>query len=101
MVFRYLFNTSGRFVAFVSGDNIFSPSSEWLGYIVSGNEFYNKSGHFVGYILDDDRVMKNTMELPRPPQIPRVPPIPPIRPIPPIPRLSKLPPPQPYEDVFR
>jgi hypothetical protein len=97
MSYRYLFNTSGRFVAFISGSNIFTPQSQWLGYIVNGNEFYNKGGQFVGYILDDDRVAKNSTEMPRLSQIPRIPPIPPI---PPIPRLPKLPLPPPYQDVF-
>jgi len=100
MAYRYLFNTSGKFVAFVSGDNVFTPQSQWLGYIVNGNEFYNESGKFVGYVLDDDRVARNTMEIPRIPRIPRIPPISPIPPIPPLPRLPKIPLLPPYEDVF-
>lgn len=100
MAYRYLFNTSGKYVAFVYEGNVFTPQSEWLGYIANGNEFYSNSGQFVGYILDDDRVAKNTMEVPRMHQIPGIPPVPPIPPITPLARLAKLPLPPPYEDVF-
>ena len=101
MVYRYLFNTAGKYVAFISGNNVFTPESKWFGYVVNGNEFYGANGYFIGYILDDDRVVRNKQEFPRIPHIPRIPPIPPIPPLPPLPRLPKFPLPYPYEDVFK
>lgn len=100
MAVRYLFNTSGRYVAFVSGDNIFTSDNRWFGFIRNGSEVYSRNGRFVGYILEDDRVVQKRYELPRLPLIPPLPPLPPIPPLPPLPRLPKLPLPPPYEDVF-
>jgi len=100
MSYRYLFTTSGRYVAFMYGDCLFTPQSQYLGFIRNGNEFHNKSGQFVGYVTDDDRVVRNRQELPRLPVLRRLPPLQPLPPLPPLPRLPKLPLPWPYEDVF-
>lgn len=101
MKYRYLYNTNGKFVAFIIGKNIFATDSKWLGTIKRGNEFYDQTGGFVGYVLSDDRVAKKTNEFPRLPKLPTMRPIPPIPPISPIPRLPKLPLPYPYKDVFQ
>jgi hypothetical protein len=62
---RYLFNTAGHYVAFISGENIFSPDGTWIASLHGGNEAYNLDGTFLGYVLDDDRVAKRTNEAPR------------------------------------
>lgn len=101
MKYRYLFNSSGHFVAYIYGGNIFTNKNQWFGYLKNGNEVYAKSGQFVGYLLDDDRVVRNKKELPRMPQ-PLI--LPPLTPLPPLPPLSRLPMtylPYPYEDVFK
>jgi hypothetical protein len=100
MTFRYLYNTSGKYVAFISQNNVFDPNSEWIGYVLNGNEFYWKDGKFAGYIMDDDRVLKNQLEIERFPAFPPFPPFPPFAPFPPLPRLPKLPAPFPYIDIF-
>jgi hypothetical protein len=100
MRIRLLFNTRGRYVAFVSNGHVFSPQAEWIGFVRPGNEIYGKNGKHLGFILADDRVARNTMAMQKIPLIPPIPPFPPIPPIPPIPRLPKLPLPPPYKDVF-
>jgi len=57
---RLLFNTRGKYVAFVSNGHIFSPQAKWIGFVRPGNEVYGKDGKHLGFILDDDRVAKNT-----------------------------------------
>lgn len=101
MAYTHIYRTSGDFVAFRSGDNLFSPSSEWLGYFLNGNELYSSNGDFVGYLTNDDRIARNTLEAPRVQLIPPVPPVPPLPPIPPLDRLQMTPLPYPYEDVFQ
>ena len=97
---RYLFNTRGQYIGFVAGDNVFTPQSRWLGFIINGNELFSPQGKFVGYVLDDDRIVRKRDEYPRLPLLPRIPPLPPLPPLPPMPRLPKPPLPHPYEDVY-
>ncbi len=101
MSVRYLFNTAGKYVAYLSDGNIFTRDNKWFGYIDNGNEVYDTRGRFVGYVLSDDRVVRNKMEMPRLPQLPPLPPLPALPPLPPLPRLAMLPLPPPYEDVFK
>ncbi len=44
MAIRYLFNSSGEYVALVRGINVFLPSCEWVEFIFDGNDFYGKDG---------------------------------------------------------
>lgn len=103
MAARYLFNTAGNYVAFQQGTNVFSPSADWLGFVIGGNQLYSTDGYFLGYVLDDDRVAKNTTEPPRPQlsafQRPMRP-LRPLRPLKPLKRLRKPRLPYPYVDVF-
>ena len=41
---RYLFNTRGKYVGFVSGRNIFLPDSRFVGFIPRANEVYAADG---------------------------------------------------------
>lgn len=97
---RYLFNTSGDYVAFVYGDNVFSPDCEWIGWVASGGDLYSVSGDFMGKIQGDDRVVRRRGEPQRPKVARRARPVRPLRPLRPLKRLRmpKLPPP--YVDVF-
>jgi hypothetical protein len=51
---RYIFNTSGNYVAFLQDGYLFTPDCEWIGFIQQGNEVYRSDGEFMGYLLDDD-----------------------------------------------
>lgn len=97
---RYIFNTSGQYVAFIYGNNLFGSSGNWIGFII-GNEVYNaRDGSFLGYLSSDDRIVRRINELPH---IPRFIPIPPLRPLPPIRplrRLRMLPLSYPWMDIF-
>ena len=62
MSVRYIYNTSGDYVAFIKNDNLFSPNSEWLGAIRKGNLVYSKRGKFIGYLLKDDRIARKKNE---------------------------------------
>lgn len=103
MATRYLFNTAGNYVAFQQGANVFSPSADWLGFLVGGNQLYSTDGKFLGYVLNDDRVARDTSERPRsqlgPLQRP-LRPMRPLKPLKPLKRLRKPRLPHPYVDVF-
>ncbi len=99
MAVRYLFNTSGQYVAFMSGSNVFDTNSEWIGFIVNGNEMHDIRGAFHGYILDDDRVAKRTSER-KPAKMVPLRPLKPIRPFKPLMRLRMAPLPHGFIDVF-
>lgn len=103
MSVRYLFNTAGNYVAFQQANNVFSPSTDWVGFIVGGNQLYSTDGDFLGYVLNDDRVARDKTEPKRPRlTVMQRPPRPmrPLRPIKPLRRLRKPRLPFPYEDVF-
>lgn len=100
MSVRYIYNTSGNYVAFISGDKLFSPDAEWLGMIRNGNMVYLKNGKFVGYLLKDDRIARKKGELPKMNIIPPLAPLKPLKPLRPLKRLPMSPLLYPYEDVF-
>ena len=96
---RYVYNTSGYYVAFLQAEQLFTPDCCWLG-VLKREEVYNTAGIFVGFLRSDDRVIRDrTARLPK--QILRpITPLRPIRPLPPkrhlfMPALSP-----PLEDVF-
>lgn len=97
---RYIFNTSGEYVAFITNNYLFNPDGDWLGVITNGNELYNSDGLFIGIVLDDDRIVWDKSlsvpkRIPRPPRPPR-----PARPMRPLRRLRMFKYPYPYEDIF-
>lgn len=99
MSIRYIFNTSGEYVAFLLNKQVFSPYGEWLGYLPQANIVYNTDGTYMGEISNDDRIIRNKHlrfpKLPKPLQ-----PIKPMCPMNPMRRLKMPRLPQPYEDVF-
>lgn len=100
MTVRYIFNTSGQYVAFITDGNLFTPDGEWIGVIANGNEVYNTEGLYIGLLLDDDRVVRDKQattprRIPRPRR-----PLRPVRPVRPLRRLRMPRLPYPYEDVF-
>jgi hypothetical protein len=40
----------GDYVAFVQGKNLFSPDSDWLGFLLNGNEVYDPYGSQYSYL---------------------------------------------------
>lgn len=100
MSVRYVFNTSGDYLAFVQGKNLFSPDCDWLGFLLNGNEVYQADGQFVGYLLKDDRIARKKNERTRPRRMAPLQPLRPPRPLQPLRRLQMPQLPYPYEDVF-
>lgn len=100
MAVRYIYNTSGNYVAFVLNGNLFSPSSEWLGFIRNGNQVYLKNGKFVGYLLNDDRIARRKDELQRMNLLAPLSPLKPLMPLRPMKRLPMAQLLHPFEDVF-
>ena len=103
MATRYLFNTAGNYVAFQQGTNVFSPSADWLGFLVAGNQLYSTDGHFLGYVINDDRVARDTSERVRPQLSALQRPLRPLRPLTPLRPLKRLRKPRlphPYVDAF-
>jgi hypothetical protein len=97
---RYIFNTAGDYVAFVSGSHLFSSSKEWLGFIPKGNEVYRYDGTFLGYLLEDDRIVRRRGEPIRPRLLQPLRPLQPLTPLRPLRRLRMPRLQYPYEDVF-
>jgi hypothetical protein len=60
MSVRYIFNTSGNYVAFVQGNHLFDTNSRWLGFIEDGDDVYSaEDGSYVGTLSADDRLLVN------------------------------------------
>lgn len=100
MAARYLFNTSGEYVAFVQDGHVFTPNGDWVGAVGPGSDVYRKDGRYLGTILHDDRVVRSQTDLPKLPRRPLLPPLAPLRPLRPLKRLRMPPLPFPYVDAF-
>ena len=93
MSIRYLFNTGGKYVGFISNQNVFTPMCKWIGFLPEANVVYDLDGIYIGEISPDDRIIRNkTTKYPR---LNR-----PMRPMRPLKRLRMPKLPYPYEDVF-
>jgi hypothetical protein len=100
MSVRYVHDTAGEYVAFVSQEHLFTPECEWLGVVRAAREVYNTGGLYIGELQPDDRVVRNlASQLPRQILPPRAP-MRPIRPIPPRRRLFMPAVSPSYEDLF-
>ncbi len=61
MSVRYIFNTSGNYIAFVQENHLFDLNSKWLGFIEDGDDVYDaKDGSYIGTLSTDDRLLVNT-----------------------------------------
>src|SRR6266508_4374766 len=100
MAVRFIYDTSGRYVAFITDGHLFNPGGDWLGFIANGNEVYQHDGTFAGYVTGDDRVVRNRAEHYRSRVSPPPRPLRPLRPLTPLRRMRMPPVPYPYEDVF-
>ena len=61
MAVRYIFSTSGNYVAFVHGNNLFDTNSNWIGFIEDGDDVYSaEDGSYMGTLSTDDRLLVNT-----------------------------------------
>lgn len=100
MSVRYIFNTSGNYVAFVQGNHLFDTNSKWLGFIEDGDDVYSaEDGSYIGTLSADDRLLINTQANPhrrlRPPK-----PLRPLQPLRPMRRLRMARLPRGYRDYF-
>ncbi len=58
-MYRYIFNTKGRYVAFIVDDKYcFSKNNEYIGFF-KGVNLYDYSGKYLGTLTSDDRVIKD------------------------------------------
>jgi hypothetical protein len=100
MSVRFLFDTAGEYVAFVSQGHLFTPECEWLGVVAARDEVYDTRGMYIGVLQADDRLVRNrAAQLPRQILAPRAP-MRPVRPLPPRRRLFMPAVPPSYEDLF-
>jgi len=100
MPVRYIFNTSGNYVAFVEGNNIFNPSCKWLGFIEDGDDVYSaKDGSYMGTLSSDDRLLVNT-RVQGHNRLRPLRPLTPLRPLPPMRRLRMSGLPRGFHDHF-
>jgi hypothetical protein len=100
MSVRYIFNTDGDYVAFVSQSSLFTPDCDYLGFIINGNEVFSKDGLAVGILLNDDRIVRDVTAVYRQSVLPPFPPFRPFKPFSPFKRLRMPDLPYPYKDVF-
>ena len=100
MAVRYIFNTSGNYVAFVQGNHLFDTNSNWLGFIEDGDDVYSaKDGSYLGTLSADDRLLINTQASAHRRMRP-LRPLRPLRPMRPMRRLRMARLPRGYRDYF-
>lgn len=97
---RYIFNTSGNYVAFAQGGHLFDPNGEWLGFIEDGDDVYSaRDGSYMGTISADDRLLVN-IQVHGHNRLRPMRPIRPMRPMRPMRRLRMSRLPQGFRDYF-
>ena len=98
-MYRYIFNTKGKYVAFIVNDKYcLSKNNDYIGFF-KGVNLYNYSGKYLGTLTSDDRVIRNkNINVPDTTPIPK--PYLPYLPYSPYNRyaMSRLP--SNYEDIF-
>lgn len=100
MSVRYIFNTSGNYVAFVQANHLFDTSSKWLGFIEDGDDVYSaKDGSYMGTLSTDDRLLVNT-QVRGHNRLRPLRPLTPLRPIQPMRRLRMSGLPRGFRDYF-
>lgn len=58
-MYKYIFNTKGKYVAFILNDKYcFSRNNDYIGFF-AGINLYNYSGEYLGTLTSDDRVIKD------------------------------------------
>lgn len=98
---KYIFNTTGNYVAFLHDGNLFYPNGVWIGFIFNGNEVYSSVDQsFIGYISSDDRIVRRINETPKLRPLRPLPPLRPLIPLQPLRRLKMLGLQYPWIDVF-
>ena len=97
-MYKYIFNTKGKYVAFVIDRYCFSPKNDYIGFF-KGTKLYNYKGKYLGELTSDDRVVKNK-DINYPDIIPIFKPPKYILPLRPLNRLSMSKLPNNYEDIF-
>jgi hypothetical protein len=55
---RWLFNSDGDAIGFISGRSIYSPKGDFIGRLYEDNTIYN--GNYLGELWGDDRVIFDT-----------------------------------------
>lgn len=58
---RWLYNSDGDPVAFISGENVFSPQGNFVGKLYPDQQVWN--GEYVGEIYAEDRLIYNAVRL--------------------------------------
>lgn len=100
MSIRYIFNTSGNYVAFVQANYLFDPNSNWLGFIEDGDDVYSaKDGSYMGTLSADDRLLVNT-QVKEYNRLRPLRPLSPLKPMPPMRRLRMTGLPRGFRDYF-
>ena len=61
MATRWLYNSDGDAIAFVSGSSVYSPRGEFIGQLYSDNTIWN--GNYLGQVWGDDRIIYDTRKL--------------------------------------
>ena len=97
---RYIFNTSGSYVAFVQGGHLFDTASKWIGFIEDGDDVYSaEDGSYMGTLSSDDRLLVNTQYRGHS-RLRPLRPLKPLRPLRPMRRLRMSGLPRGYRDYF-
>ena len=56
MDFQYLFNSSGEWIAFRQGQDVFDDRCNWIGWLPwDDNEVATREGEYLGTIVDENR----------------------------------------------
>jgi hypothetical protein len=71
---RWLFDSDGEAVAFLSGTSVYTPKGDFVGELYPDNTIWN--GDYVGEIMADDRLFYDTRKLFKSRGLPRIPSLP-------------------------
>ncbi|HSX42629.1 MAG TPA: hypothetical protein VLF59_00905 [Candidatus Saccharimonadales bacterium] len=99
---KYIHLTDGRYLGFISGNNLFSRDGLYLGWL-EGDMVWGKNGEYRGTLTEmggNNYILRQVFAVS---PIPRVPKVPPVSPAPPVPVSNIVPiiTPLGYSDGFK
>ncbi len=86
----HIFRWSGEYFGFISNGNLFSSSSEYLGWIKKAGSVWKNDGSYLGELVEDNYILRNTSRMKPMASMPKMTPMSLMAPMPPMDRMGRM-----------
>jgi hypothetical protein len=85
-----IFYWNGKYFGFIKNGNLFSSTSEYLGWIDNDGTVWNKNGHYVGEQVEENYILRKTNKIKPMSRMPKMTPMSPMSPMSPMNKMGKM-----------